>query len=67
MGAAAEAVVELLTGLTMNDGLFSLWKGQQAVNSWPCFFSGTRLSMSSTMSARLTSSSMKFCGMRGMD
>ena len=45
-----EAMVELpLTGLTVNDGVFSLWNGQQAWNSRPAFFSGTRRPTISTI------------------
>src|ERR1700731_4158108 len=53
-----------LSGLTQKEGVFSLWNGQQALYSRPAFFSCTRAPITSTMSARAISSSMKFWGMR---
>ena len=35
MRAAAEAMVEAFSSLTVKLGVFSLWKGQQALNSRP--------------------------------
>jgi hypothetical protein len=49
-----------LSGLTQNEAVFSLWNGQQALYSRPAFLSATRLPITSTMSARAISSSMKF-------
>jgi hypothetical protein len=53
-----------LSGLTQNEGVFSSWNGQQALNSRPDFFSGTRSPISSTISARAINSSMNPWGMR---
>jgi len=57
--AAAEAVVELLVRAHPEGGRLLVMKGQQALYSRPAFFSGTRLPMVSTISARAISSSMK--------
>src|SRR5260221_9494162 len=53
-----------LSGLTQNDGDFSLWKGQHALNSRPAFLSGTRAPMTSTISDRTTRSSTNESGIR---
>ncbi len=52
------------TKMTVNEGVFSLWKGQQAVYSLPFLFNGTRALMTSTISLRAIKSSIKFCGIR---
>src|SRR3989338_442348 len=44
--------------MTLNDGVFSLWNGQQATKLLPCFFKETWLSMNSTMSVRFSTSSI---------
>jgi sulfur relay (sulfurtransferase) DsrF/TusC family protein len=51
-----------LVGLTVNDGVFSLWNGQQALNSRPAYLSGTRAPTTSAISTLAISSSMKDCG-----
>jgi hypothetical protein len=53
-----------LSALTVNDGDFSSWNGQHALYSLPPRFNGTRLPITSTMSVRAISSSMKCWGMR---
>ncbi len=46
----------------MNEGVFSSWKGQRAWYSFPLRVSGTRRSMTSTMSTRASSESMNVDG-----
>src|ERR1051325_2827276 len=53
-----------LLGLTETEGERALGERQQAVHSRPAFFSGTRRSITSTMSTRESSSSMKVSGIR---
>jgi hypothetical protein len=43
-------------GDTMNDGVFSLWNGQDALKYEPAFLSGTYLPTSSTIFIRLSTS-----------
>jgi len=61
---ASEAVVELLVGADPERRRLLVVEGQQALYSRPARFSCTRPPITSTMSVRAISSSMKCCGMR---
>src|SRR5690606_10158503 len=62
MSSATEAVVKLLGGATVNDGLFSLWKGQRPSRLAPPFLSCTYRPTTSTTSTRARRSWMNDSG-----